>query len=601
MLTQDDLVDLERNTDVYLCGAGISSVGNLSLPTANQFLSTLQALLSELTKEPQLVADAIWGHQGEHPLRFERIVSILGELDSDLTFLDFLKLPYDSSRFPLANNYHFFLANKLREGALILTTNFDALIETAFQVQEPFFASSRLKKLHGAIQVAVGNEILDSPAAKLKTTIKAVSGGMDFQVLNEFQSNLRTILDGAKLTIIGYSLSDGFDITPALRQCTPKRVRYFNYQPGNPELVEGTSNHKGVLLELFHDWKEAGVQIESVDGNVYPLLPQVQISSSNWQPISVRECLEKVVDSDISANQVLARLLYFQDDYVNAARFFDLVSEAATGKVKQYALVERARSASEWDESLGCVEKAKAHVHDIDEQVRLSLIAVDALANLGTAKEFFKYWRDYKYLMKATTGASFKDSLDFGRALHPLSQVLLYKGQFNLSKVAGERSYKLRKELGDAHDAYNGLSLIAILAVFLGDYERATELLVPHKAYANEVNDEISIRELGYFESLIDFMNGNYLESAQRLAKLSNALSIDETLCSDPDLCCLLASSHYALNDLEQSQKISERGLEYALEHGFTFHVAIYQVITGHLAQTDVSAMNKFIRWHFKN
>lgn len=174
---------------------------------------------------------------GLNELRFEALIEILRDvLDNKLKIIDY----YEQSDNP--NQQHFFLANMIKKGHLVITTNFDFLIEYAllqsnvpkeqivpvitrndferFSNHNELYKQKKkvLYKIHGSTKNIITEE---STKNSLIATIQAF--GSNKEGLNVFQIEpfKRALFDhiskGYSLVIIGYSGSDDFDIIPTLK------------------------------------------------------------------------------------------------------------------------------------------------------------------------------------------------------------------------------------------------------------------------------------------------------------------------------------------------------------------------------------------------
>ncbi|MFX1395340.1 MAG: tetratricopeptide repeat protein [Promethearchaeota archaeon] len=170
-------------------------------------------------------------------LRFEQLVEIIRDrIDPELKLIDY----YGQCDKP--NLQHFFLADMIKKGHFVMTTNFDFLIEYALlQINIPkenivpvitksdFETNNNPKelflkgkktvyKIHGSTKnLITGENTKDS----LVATIQAF--GSNKEGLNVFQAqpfqreSFDNLTDGRSLMIMGYSGSDDFDVVPTLK------------------------------------------------------------------------------------------------------------------------------------------------------------------------------------------------------------------------------------------------------------------------------------------------------------------------------------------------------------------------------------------------
>jgi len=213
----------------FLVGAGCSMDSPSCLPAGRKMMNAIidyTCAGSEIEKIKNI-----------EQLRFEQLVErVTDHLDNELKIIDY----YGECDKP--NNQHFFLAEMIKKGHFIITTNFDFLIEYALQqsgvsnneiipviteqdftkYRDPFEQIGNKKKIilkiHGSTKNVINGE---STRKSLRTTIRAL--GLNKKGLNIFQLEaykqplLKEITQNRSLIIMGYSGSDDFDIIPTLK------------------------------------------------------------------------------------------------------------------------------------------------------------------------------------------------------------------------------------------------------------------------------------------------------------------------------------------------------------------------------------------------
>jgi tetratricopeptide (TPR) repeat protein len=227
----DGVLDRPPCSIAYLAGAGVSIPPPSALPGAPALIS---ALVEALTSDPSLRAsiEARTFNAGSAKrftgdfLRFEAVIGCIKlAIDSGVRILSV----YSACTEP--NPYHFYLAEQLARGAMVLTTNFDNLIEIACQARsieyslvvsnqdltafsvEPTSFKNPLIKLHGGYDVLSSHP---SGPVDIKATLEQVgrvylSGGSQ-----PLTTALATVSRSRHLVVMGYSGCDDFDIMPCL-------------------------------------------------------------------------------------------------------------------------------------------------------------------------------------------------------------------------------------------------------------------------------------------------------------------------------------------------------------------------------------------------
>ncbi|MFX1295864.1 MAG: tetratricopeptide repeat protein [Promethearchaeota archaeon] len=219
----------KRKKLTFLVGAGCSVDPPSCLPAGR---AMMEAIIRYTCAESEV--KNILQLEG---LRFEALVEIIRDtLDKNLKLIDY----YGMCNKP--NIQHFFLAEMIKKGHFVMTTNFDFLIEYAllqsniskdkiltiitkrdfekFNVPNELLKQGKktLYKIHGSTKNVITGE---NTKKSLITTIQAF--GSNKEGLNVFrvepfkQSLFENISDGRTLIVMGYSGSDDFDIVPTLK------------------------------------------------------------------------------------------------------------------------------------------------------------------------------------------------------------------------------------------------------------------------------------------------------------------------------------------------------------------------------------------------
>lgn len=218
------------NRWVIWAGAGVSYPGPSSLPLG---IPLTQFALEECCGEDIRVRiEGMWGRangiiaggSGAAPLgSVPRLESVLGDIDdvrakSSGCEFDFLR-GFEAFADAPFNENHLHIADLLRQGATVVTTNFDTCIEAAYKSlargeggppleREPGGSPHRLRRpghpgelwhIHGTAE--------DVPA--LGATLRAVKEGLT-EALEGWLDEV--FADGRLLIFLGYSASDSFDV-----------------------------------------------------------------------------------------------------------------------------------------------------------------------------------------------------------------------------------------------------------------------------------------------------------------------------------------------------------------------------------------------------
>ncbi len=226
----------------FLVGAGCSVDAPSCLPAGRDMMEAIikySCAESEIEKILKL-----------KELRFEALVEIIRDrLDPELKLIDY----YGICDTP--NLQHFFLAEMMKKGHFVMTTNFDFLIEYALEqsgvpkneivpviTKQDFETYSTpnelvnegkklIYKIHGSTKNIITKE---NTRDSLIATIKAFGSGKEgenvFQVEPFKRPLFENISSNRTLVVIGYSGSDDFDIVPTLMVLKKlKNIIWINY------------------------------------------------------------------------------------------------------------------------------------------------------------------------------------------------------------------------------------------------------------------------------------------------------------------------------------------------------------------------------------
>lgn len=266
------LIKENPNNILFLCGAGISLDAPTSLPTVNKFIC-------DILKEsgiPSEIIDKVYKQFDKTNYRFESLIDEIRKMcDVDLMLTQL----FDSASF---NKIHHFLSLMLKNGASIITTNFDNCIENACALENPDFCnrfvyngedlkdeekplSSVLVKIHGSQPTE------EERADELVVTIKALAKTEKaFKSFPNWRNYLLNLIANKTIVVIGYSCSDDFDVVPLIAESNPKEIVWLNFDPSNslPEFTEKITNIKicelskevpilyfnGLLVPFLSEW-----------------------------------------------------------------------------------------------------------------------------------------------------------------------------------------------------------------------------------------------------------------------------------------------------------------------------------------------------------
>jgi len=212
----------------FLVGAG-SSIGPPSgQPDAKTMMNAIIDYTCAESETPKI--------KDLKGLKFETLLAIVQELDPNLSFIDY----YEQCDKP--NIQQFFLAEMMEKGHIVLTTNFDFLIEYALmqlktpkkqivpvitgknflKFRDPLRLLKKNKKIIYKVHGATKNVITEEDTRdSLIASIRAIGLNKEESNIFELQPykylSLKKALKDRTLVVMGYSGNNDFDIIPTIK------------------------------------------------------------------------------------------------------------------------------------------------------------------------------------------------------------------------------------------------------------------------------------------------------------------------------------------------------------------------------------------------
>ncbi|MBY9006421.1 MAG: tetratricopeptide repeat protein [Candidatus Lokiarchaeota archaeon] len=351
----NDLFNSDRRF-TFLVGAGCSVSAPSCLPAGH---AMMEALINYTCKESEIKDIIELMKSGT--LRFEALVEIIrNEIDKELTLIDYY------SQCDKPNMQHFFLAEMIKQGNFVMTTNFDFLIEYAlnhsgvpfkeivpvitkedFEIfSDPYELLKKKKKsvykIHGSTENIITKK---STRDSLVATIQAFGSNKEGENVFQLEAFKRPLFENItkerSLVVMGYSGSDDFDIVPTLKILKNLQdVIWINYSHnidiGNEQIYEINDNTfqslnkmdinlRKVIQILFEIWQMKNVNnvfLVNVNTNnmVQKLLEtQPALSSDNFS-LEIKEYFKKIYQevSEIEKYYIPYKI-YYEFDLDNKA------------------------------------------------------------------------------------------------------------------------------------------------------------------------------------------------------------------------------------------------------------------------------------------
>jgi len=520
----------------FLIGAGCSVDPPSCLPVGRAMMDAIidyTCAESEIDKIKEL-----------KDLRFEQLIEIIrDQSDPDLRIIDL----YELSDKP--NIQHFFLANMIKKGSFIITTNFDFLIEYALQqsgvslndilpvitkqdfieFQDPYKQLSKgkytLYKIHGSTKNIIQDKSTrDSLIATLQAFGANKKGESIFQLESFKQPAFTNLTENRSLVVMGYSGSDDFDIVPTLKVLRNlENIIWINYVTddggkeniyeltadiiGKPEGIVDKVNQILVDILRFND----KVRIYRVDTNTSRLIEDLldtkpalssdkfSINIGDWLKESIKLDLVKFREREIPVPiQILKyytsyRIYQDLNVYDHAERCLESIIEIAKEKGEDYwratAIYELGQIShykGHYSRALNFYEESLNWLGDFGDFEKL----VHCYIDMGT---IFNIRGNYSQaLEKLEEALKLSKLLDVGIKAKCLNSIgLFYANQHKYPEALKnfEEALKITKELGNLGAISSCLANIGGIYRDQGNYAEALKRYEESYKIAEELGD----------------------------------------------------------------------------------------------------------------
>lgn len=601
---------LGESKKTFLVGAGCSKDPPSNLPIAQEMREAIIQVMcadSEIANLTSIISQ----------LRFEALVELIQNLyDFDLKLIDYF------GHCDKPNLQHFFLANMIKQGHFVMTTNFDFLIEYALLelglpqneivvviTKQDFENNSNpsalfrqgfktLYKIHGSTQNLITQE---NTRNSLITTIRALGAnkkGLDIFHVEPFKRALfNNISPNRSLIVMGYSGSDDFDIIPTLK--TLKRVRNLVWTNHNPELdydpsvyeilnadnsvSTGLDKVDSILVDIKN--REVAKNIYRVDYNATKFYEQilrkefnVSLENSTIAPIVwLKNTLNR--PPEYIRYQISFKLylnLGFYDDALRCAqKCYDIGKTLGNTHLKIDSLNQIGQvniKQANYFKAILHFKKGLKLLENINwERIKGNIkkrkqstlgMWVRILANLGDAYHWLgNYLKSLKY---------YKEAVQIGEKMNPISTHLsgifirmgfLYSHQEETTNAVEsyEKAIYFADQIGDLHSKTAGYMHKGLIHLQKGNLDQAKELFEKSFEIAKQLKD------YGGIASCLINIGGVYLKQlnySSAKVNFERALEIiDKTgnLSQKPSLLANIGLSYFHLEKYKTALNFMEQ------------------------------------------
>jgi len=510
-LTISDLTTPDSKL-TFLVGAGCSIDRPSCLPAGPAMMNAIidyTCAESEIEKVKKL-----------DQLRFEALVEIIRDrLDPDLKIIDFYGLC------DKPNIQHFFLAEMIKKGHFVMTTNFDFLIEQAllqsnvskddikvvitkadfekFNNPNELFEQGKktVYKIHGSTKnIISGEKTKDS----LVATIQAFGSNKEGENIFQIEPFKRILFDNISnersLVVIGYSGSDDFDVVPTLKVLENlKNVIWINHiqddndreqiyeidKSTNQSLDELDKDLRKVTQMLLEIWQKKNADhVYRVDVNTTEMAKNLlkskpKLSSKDFS-IKSRDWLENNLDapSRIIKYYIPFKIYYDFGIYKDAMNCSRKILEFAKNPKDKYweatalnniGLIHHAQG--NYPEALKRYEEAL----QIDEQLGDLSGKAMCLNNIG---EIYRVQGNYPEALKWYEEAlqideQLGDLSGKAMRLNNIGEIYRVQGNYPEALKWYEEALQIDEQLGDLSGKATRLNNIGMIHHAQGNYPEA--------------------------------------------------------------------------------------------------------------------------------
>lgn len=528
---------------VYLVGAGISCEPPSCVDSAREIMDAIIKFGTPSDTQKDIM--------GIKELRFESLLMMFQEyFDLDQKILQY----FDG--FTECNVNHHFLAHQMRKKALVITTNYDNLIELAVGKTDPnliivitnedFKRHNKpqkylkknihlLYKIHGSLRNI--QKDLDTRESVIITPqdLGMQMGGKLYSLGTEKEKLLNNACENRILVIMGYSGGDDLDIIPTIQKIhTLKRIIWISHDPNvrqnfrayyvDSAMNEKMNHFKKLSLEhqaLYQFGKYLKTEVIKIEANTAQLVSNYmksndqQNKSNNNGSNSLLAWLESHMEGPSLANKHLFAAKIFMD--------YNYARKAPSSFKKAKRLFKESRDELGMAKSLHGLGVSYHIINDQDTSIRYLLKASKICEKIGNQDLFYQnlisIGSTYRHLDDLELAhASYIQALEYYKKTNNnKAQAILYNNMGTIYDDMG-RKYNDPKKYKISIENY-----IKAKAIFekLGELSRIAQIL---SAIA------ISHSNLKNFDKAIAYAEESY-KLYEKLGMLQGMMLVSLDLC----------------------------------------------------------------------
>jgi tetratricopeptide (TPR) repeat protein len=504
-------------------------------------------------------------------LRFEALVEIVrDQLDKELKIIDYYGLC------DKPNIQHLFLADMIKRGSFVITTNFDFLIEYALQqlgvpddnivpvitredfeeFQDPYKQLKKGKKtvykIHGSTKnIITKKSTRDSLIATIKAFGSNKEGENVFQLESFKQPAFAKITENRSLVIMGYSGSDDFDIVPTLQVLKNlNNIIWINYVHDD----EG----KELIYKITTDVIDEPKELDKVD----QILVEIKRMNNKVPVYKVNANTHRIVNEILDAKPKLSSEKFS----VNALDWLGKNITLPSEMRKYFISYKIYWDLDIYDKAMTCSENNLRIAEELGDLASKAT----AFNNIGM---IYREQGNYPEALKRYEEAlqideQLGDLSGKATVLNNIASIHYAQGNYPEALKLYEEASQIDEQLGNLISKAGCLNNIASIHYAQGNYPEALKRYEEALQIVEQLGDLASKATAFNNIGMIYGEQGNYPEALKRYEE---ALQIDGQLGDLSGKATVLnniASIHYAQGNYPEALKRYEEALQIAEQLG---------------------------------
>ena len=531
-IIEEILEAISKGKLAIFCGSGISMNSPSHLPSgkvlrkaiANQIIN-LNSINSEIKTS---IETGIVQKEGME-IVFYPFEVFIQTIDQNAPFIQTLIKIFKKGK---PNKNHIFLAELMKKRYVkhIMTTNFDTKIEDALKANnqwkknidfkiffiETNFESIDLSKIELPVIFKIHGTIEDEES--IRTTLNDISSSF---FVKSRTNVIRHFFLSAEhdILIIGYSLSDEFDINPILRESYTKNKIYQIKHLSDPKelpkilpLEDPLNSFNGSIIKC-----NTNNIIEFLWKKLIEKKWKEQENNEDWKNI-LHEWSQKLsLPQKIFIN---AWIFLDLQEYLLAEKYFNqcLKIQKKTKDKDKIAIILH---------QLGGIELIKGNLNKSESFLNQSIDHATELSRIATSRHLLAIIQQKKgnfdkakkiFEQNIKTFSELDDPPNIARSYHELANTLFQMKDYQWAEEFYNHSLKIKNIVGDLEGSARTLHMLAIIQLYKGKTHDAQILFQKNVETYKKLGKPLGIAISFYQLAIIHHLKKKY-EEAEKLCK----------------------------------------------------------------------------------